>query len=385
MRIALATNYMPPYRIPLYAALNETSGWELKVFCSCEMEFDRQWDFTDKFSFACKNSFSLSYKRRVGGGGGLNFLKEKQVHLPFGLLFDLCRYRPDVVISTEFGARSLIAATYCFLLHKPFLIWSYSTPHVSRNISWKQRILRMILPKMANAAIGMGSEAREDLKKYGISDDALFDAKNAVENSQFLSEHPREGRLDIRREFEISGFCYLYVGSLIHRKGVDYLLDGWEAFSKEIGKDVSLVLVGDGKLRESLIRRAASMEFDNVKFLGFIPPEKLPEIYKACDIFVFPTLEDVWGLVVNEAMASGLPVICSKYAGCAPDLIVENQNGWIVDPIDRSTLVETFLKAWEARGERELLGKCSQKIIGKVSIQAMAEGFRRAVRHVLPE
>ena len=120
----------------------------------------------------------------------------------------------------------------------------------------------------------------------------------------------------------------LYVGQLIARKGVELLLNAAAAVQAQ-GREFFLLLVGSGPDKPILEQRVKDLELRNVSFQPSLPPDRMPSIYSAADVLVFPTLEDPWGLVVNEAMLSGLPVLCSKYAGCAEELLTADS---IFDP-----------------------------------------------------
>ena len=381
IRVAFATNFISPYRVALYAALARTTDWRLKVFSCCEMEFDRRWRPVHDFPFAHKKSFNLSYRRLDRHPGRVGFTDKRQVHIPLGLWFDLWRFRPDVVISDDMGARSLIAATYALLTRKRLVIWFYCTLHTERDISWKQRLLRKVLIRTADAFIGMGIEARRYLESLGVHPEAIFDARNAIDIGPFQSQVGEQRRISVRRRLQVSGLCFLYVGRINQLKGVDRLLEAWDVFYAQNGVEATLVLAGDGPERPNLEKSVASCGLSNVRFLGHVEPEELPEIFLAADVFVFPTLQDVWGLVVNEAMTFGLPVICSKYAGCAPDLIIQDRNGWIVDPVDREDLLRALRKAWDARDKKEDMAEAARESVAGLTIPSMAEGFCRAVEY----
>lgn len=118
----------------------------------------------------------------------------------------------------------------------------------------------------------------------------------------------------------------LTIGQFIHRKGFDVLLAAW----KGMGQEAQLLIVGGGDKApeyEEYIRRE---KLENVHIIGFMPKEELLSYYKAADLFVLPTREDIWGLVINEAMASGLPVISSNRCIAGLELIEEGVNGFIV-------------------------------------------------------
>ncbi|HWZ78856.1 MAG TPA: glycosyltransferase [Candidatus Sulfotelmatobacter sp.] len=234
---------------------------------------------------------------------------------------------------------------------------------------------------MAHAVVGMGSEARRYLQSLGVSGEAIFDAPNAIDSSFRPDGLLPQKRSTMREQLGISGLCYLYVGRLVAAKGIVQLLDAWKIFSKDQDVQASLVLVGDGAQKEMFTQRVTERNVRGVRFVSFVQPHELPSIYHAADVLVLPTLQDVWGLVVNEAMTFGLPVICSKYAGCAADLVIEGRNGWLVDPKNQEDLVRTLRKAWDARDKKEAIAKTGQALIGCLSIQNMAEGFRRAVEY----
>jgi glycosyltransferase involved in cell wall biosynthesis len=383
MRVALATNYIPPYRIPLYSELGSTPGWDFRVFCSSESEFDRQWVSEPILTFCHKISFSVSYKRTVTHTGRVHYKDIRQVHLPIGLWFDLWKYRPDIVVSLEMGMRSLIAATYCRIAGKPLILWFYGTSHTERHISWRQRILRKVLTRMANAFIGMGHDTRLYLESLGISGEKIFDAKNGPDLSRWERSVTLDERITTRRRLGIADLCYLYVGRLIPLKGINYLLDAWNLFCKQDGVKATLLLVGDGEQKEILMHQAAKLRLNNVRFARFTQPENLPSIYQAADIFVFPTLQDAYSVVIGEALASGLPVIGSKYDGASADLIVDGINGWIADPLDVNDLSRKLVMAWEARERKEEMGKAARKLISSIDISHMANGFRKAIMAVL--
>jgi glycosyltransferase involved in cell wall biosynthesis len=385
IRVAFATNVISPYRVPLFAALGGTPNWEFKLFSCSEMEFDRQWRPIVAPPFPHKKSFNLSYTRLKKHPGPIGFTDRREVHIPLGLWFDLWRFRPDVVVSDEMGARSLIATTYTLLARKKLAIWFYGTLHTERDVSWKERVLRTLIVGAADAFIGMGTEARRYLQSLGVPDKAVFDAPNAIDWSAQTIDLPPEKRFVIRERLGISGLCYLYVGRLNALKGVAQLLDAWEVFSKGQDVQVSLVMVGDGNQKECLMRRVAERGLRGVRFVPFVQPDELPNIYQAADVLVFPTLQDVWGLVVNEAMTFGIPVICSKRAGCASDLIIEDSNGWIIDPANCDELVRALRKAWNARDQKAALARAGQSSIAPVSIENMTKGFRRAVDYVYGE
>lgn len=383
LRIALADIFVPPYRIPLYSELASTPGWEFKVFSSCKTEYDRSWEIRQEFPFAHKYSFSLSFKRTITHSLPAYFCETKEVHLPLSFLWDLWNFSPDVIISAGMAARSLTAAAYAHIARKRLVIWAYSTIHTSRDITWKEQTLRKVMYKLSHAFIGMGKEARKYLESLGVPSKSIFDTGQAVDHALFKCILDQEDRILLRRQFGISGLCFLFVGGMLSGKGIRYLLDAWGIFCMQIKANVSLLLVGNGPQKEDLMNYAVSRRLKNVKFLPFVRRERLHELYCVADIFVHPTLQDSWAQVLGEAMASGLPVLCSKYDGGSSDIIIEGQNGWIMDPLDIGDIMSKLQMAWESRDKKEEMSNVAKRAVAGQTYSRMADGIRSAVDYAV--
>jgi glycosyltransferase involved in cell wall biosynthesis len=133
----------------------------------------------------------------------------------------------------------------------------------------------------------------------------------------------------------------LYVGQFIARKGVEFLLAAAAVLQRE-GLVFSLLLIGNGRDKLQMEKRAKDLHLNNVHFHAALPPDKMPAVYRSGDVLVFPTLEDPWGLVANEAILCGVTVLCSRYAGCAEELFPA-QN--IFDPKNIAEFTEKFRTA----------------------------------------
>jgi len=126
---------------------------------------------------------------------------------------------------------------------------------------------------------------------------------------------------------------------------VRLLLDAVATLQKA-GREFSLILVGEGREKQTLEQHAAELRLKNVHFQNAQPPDRMPSVYRSADLLVFPTLQDVWGFVANEAILCGIPVLCSKYAGCAAELFpAEN----IFSPDNSTEFAEKLAAAIEGR------------------------------------
>lgn len=142
---------------------------------------------------------------------------------------------------------------------------------------------------------------------------------------------------------------------MIPRKGVCYLLDAWREHTKKYSED-SLILIGGGELLEEFKQRYADLKTAHI--LGKVPYDEVHRYYAISDVFVIPTLEDNWCLVVPEAMSCGMPVACSKYNGGAVDLIREGENGTVFDPLNPDSMLASLAffhgKDLKAMGKRSI-------------------------------
>ena len=161
------------------------------------------------------------------------------------------------------------------------------------------------------------------------------------------------------------------------------LLDAFEQIANH--QPATLFVVGDGPARARYQAICRERELTSVRFEGFRTQEELPRYYGIADVFVFPTHSDPWGLVLNEAMCSGLPVICSTAAGAAEDLMRPGQNGFVYEPGDVDALKRHMLTLLSDAEMRRRMGASSQEIIKDFSPQEMAHSFGDAVLGIANE
>lgn len=310
IKLALLTNMIAPYRLPLYSILADQ--FDLLILHGGKEANRDSWNGLEealpKARVVRAWGWQIRYAKKIGG----EIFDEKFIHITPGLFWHLLRFRPDAIISTEMGLRSMIALAYGTVFRKPVWIWWGGTLHSERNIGLAKRLLRKGFPFWAHRWITYGQTSTEYLLHLGVKRDRILQSQNAIDEQRFKSSV--EPAWIIRPRPVV-----LHVGQFIERKGISALLDAAARLQKT-GWEFSILLVGSGRDKEALQRRAELLGLQNVHFLPSQPPDRMPSVYRSADLVVFPTLEDVWGLVANEAILSGIPVLCSKYAGCAPEL-----------------------------------------------------------------
>ncbi|MEM9352743.1 MAG: glycosyltransferase family 4 protein [Planctomycetota bacterium] len=382
LRVALLTNENAPYRVPLYAALGETEGWDFCVFTCIDREHDRQWSVAQDLPFSSKKSFSLRYTRRqrVDGPGPLE--TRRQVHVPVGVVPDLLRFRPDVAISSEFGARTLMATVTARLAGHRLMVYSESTPHTEASPGARQKDIRRYVGRRLDGCICNGKQSRLFLEELGVPGGSIFEVGQALDVDSFSTDLSSTERSRTRSELGAEGLTFLYVGHLAFTKGLGQLLESWAELCDGVDEPITLLLAGDGPDRGELESMAARLGLQNVRVLGYWPREDLARVYQSADVFAFPTLRDCFSLAFEEAMASGLPVIGSVYGG-ESELVEEGVNGWVADPLAAGSLTGALREAYAARELLGAMGDCSRRSVERMSIDLVADRIRAAVREVV--
>ncbi|HEY2548625.1 MAG TPA: glycosyltransferase family 4 protein [Candidatus Acidoferrum sp.] len=336
LKLALLTNMIPPYRLPLYSVLAD--AFDLLLLHGGKEANRDSWGGLEG---ALPNAkvvrawgWQIRHTKKVNG----KVFDEKFIHVTPGFLLHLLRFRPDAIITNEMGFRSMIALAYGTAFRKPVWIWWGGTLHSERNVSPLRRVLRKGFALWADRWITYGQTSTEYLLRLGVKRDRILQSQNAIDEERF--------KASVEPAWEILPRpVVLHVGQFIERKGIGALLDVAATLQQQ-DREFSLLLVGNGRDKEALERRAQALGLKNVHFRPAQSPDKLPSVYRSADVLVFPTLEDVWGLVANEGILSGLPVLCSKYAGCAPELFVA---GNIFSPEDVNEFTQKLDEAISGR------------------------------------
>jgi len=183
-----------------------------------------------------------------------------------------------------------------------------------------------------------------------------------------------------RAQLKLHGTVYLYVGRLWKLKGLDYLLNAYAEVRQSI-PDSSLLIIGDGVDGEYF--RSRTQHVPGVTLAGFVQPADLPEFYALADIFVFPTLGDPHGLVVEEAMAAGLAVISSAAAGDIERRLPEGKAGFIVPPADTSVMAQRMVQLGREPGRRHEMAQVGNRLVRFRSHEQYAEDFEEFVGTIM--
>ena len=295
----------------------------------------------------------------------------------------------DAVIFSGYASFTHQAAFWITKLKKvPAILWYRS--HDSSS-SLFRRILSPYIDaiiKKSDALLVPGEKSLQHLLIRGADQQRIFRVGNTIDNDSFkqsLREYDDIGKKEIRKQLGLADQkIILYVGRLVGVKGLFVLLDSLKTVEKEI-PGVLLLVVGDGYLRGDLESYCQEMRIKSVRFEGFIQPSDLGKYYFSADVMALPSRYETWGLVINEAMVFGLPVVTTSGVGAAGEIVVDKKTGFIIPPDEPAKLAEALGRILSDTSLARQLGENAQRMIAEHSPERSAQGFVDAVRFVMKE
>jgi hypothetical protein len=330
VRLAVLTNAPAHYRVPIFTRLAAEPGVEARVF------FDGAPAAANEpaLGFPHERLPSLGWRSRNYQDRGRE-AERLPVRITWSQLPRLAAFRPDVLVSGEFGWRTLQAAIHAAAAGIPLLVWWEGTPFTEQHAGAARRALRRWLAARATALLGFGSGSVDYLASIA-SGRPIHRVPQPVDNDRIARETDRwrADRESVRAALGVRGTALVCVSRLVAPKGIRELLHAAARLRQRAPAGAfTLVLAGDGPLRGEAERAAAQLGGD-VAVLGAVSQDELPRLLAAADLLVFPTLHDCWGMVVNEALAAGIPVLGSRYAGACAELLTHEGVGCRFDPLD---------------------------------------------------
>jgi len=224
----------------------------------------------------------------------------------------------------------------------------------------------------------IGEENRRYFLRYGMAERRLFPARYCVDNAYFLRRAdelaPRRDELRARFGIESDVPVILFAAKLIPKKAPLVLLEAFRRMRER--RPCALLVVGDGELRPQVEAAVGP----GVHLAGFLNQSELPEAYTAADLFCLPSVRhETWGLVVNEALNFGLPVVVSDKVGCAADLVRPGWNGFVVPAGDAGALADALEQLVADEELRREFGERGRELVAEYSVEACADGIVAAL------
>jgi 1,2-diacylglycerol 3-alpha-glucosyltransferase len=301
---------------------------------------------------------------------------------------------PAVAMIPGWGTpASLIALEWCLRNQRPAVVMSESNAFDEKRYVLAESIKRIVV-SLFSAGLAGGQLQMEYLISLGLPRNRVFTGYDVVDNEYFrqMAEEIRSQASEVRRKYALPGNYFLASARFVPKKNLPTLIRAYARYRQLAGNrddgqrttdngPWDLVLLGDGPLRADLCRLISDLRLNgHVHLPGFVQYRELPTYYALADVFVHASITEQWGLVVNEAMATGLPVIVSNRCGCVPDLVAEGKNGFTFDPGSLKSLSKLMLDMWRLSKRRlEEMRAESRHIVESFTPAHFATGAERAI------
>jgi glycosyltransferase involved in cell wall biosynthesis len=380
-KVAFVTNMLPPYRVSMYNAVSKITSFT--VILDKMSEFNRSWKVSPAdihFPYILQNCFSFIYQRKRED---VQYSEKRQFHFSQRTIPLLHEIKPDVVVTIEYGLKSLWCILYGIIFDVPVILVSEGTKHTEGYVGRVKRFLRKMIVTQCERFWSNGPESTELLIEYGASPSRVDEGMTGIDTIEWRQqvEQQMEYRDATRQKWKMKGKVLLFSGSLSARKGVIPLAKAFERWLEaNPTADVTLLLLGDGENRAWLEEWSQRCPRANLIMPGFIQRGELPAFFAAADWAVLPTIDDNWPLATLETTVAGLPQLFSCYNGATSDLMKEG-TGVMIDPLDQESFMrglDHFYFSEQGRVSEDMIDALSRYYSATMQAQRAMRSFRLA-------
>ncbi|QNA45012.1 glycosyltransferase family 4 protein [Lacibacter sediminis] len=379
-KIAIITTHPIQYHAPLFRLLTERKRIALKVFYTWGQSQDAVFDVR----FGMKRSWDIP----LLDGYEYEFVKNISKHPDSnrffgvrnpGLINQLKQEKFDVIIVYRWSLFSHLRILRSF--GSGTKLFFRGDSHLQKSEKWFKRLLKTILLryvyKKVDYAFYVGEQNRAYYLQVGLTEKQLRYTPHAIDNERFAIDADEwELKANIERaalSIPQNSVVFLYAGKFYEIKQLELLIN---AFRQLKADDYRLLLIGNGEQEKQLITLAANDH--RIHFQPFRNQSEMPLVYRMGDVFILPSKSETWGLAVNEAMACGRPAIVSDACGCAPELIIEGETGFVFRSGDSNDLLQQMIKFSSIAVARRQ-GNNALLHIQHFSLERVAEVIEQAV------
>ena len=354
-RVLYLTNIASPYRVRFFDELSKYCDVTVLYYDRNEEQKDRASDWFTQGNGAHKR---VQLQKRVATIGGESFCLD---------VISWLKKKYDVVVIHGYSSTTAMLAMLWLKLHKiPFYL-EVDGGLIREESSGKFRFKKLLVSS-ADRWLSSGDATTDFLVHYGAVREKCFKYPFSSLDTEDILPAPvsREEKRALRRELGMEcDSLILSIGQFIPRKGFDILLQS----AAKMKNKADIFIIG-GEPTEEYLKMTEELGLSNIHFVGFMKKEKLLEVYRAADLFVLPTREDIWGLVINEAMAYALPVITTDRCVAGLELVRQGIDGYI-GPVEDADLLAEKMDAVLA-GPMDAMGAAALERIRSYTIENMA-------------
>lgn len=376
MTICCLEPVLAPYSIPRFRALQAMrSDCSVRVMALGATERMREWKVR-------KQDLGFEYCEAVPGETVEDIKPHRLVARVRAWLDDS---DPQVVVITGYYYPAMRAAAQWARRHGRISIYIGDSQLVDRpRIAFREWLKGWWVRRHFDAAFVAGERAATYLAGMGFPRERIWTGYDVVDNDTLAAgvAAVRADASAFRARFGLPERYFLFVGRFSREKNLPRLLEAYAGYRQAAGRQAwGLVMVGRGPLDELLQHRAQGI--DGVVFAGFQQSEQLPAYYGLASCLVLPSVSETWGLVVNEAMAAGLPVLVSHRCGCVPELVRSGWNGYLCDPLDIAGMTRAMAVISSPAADIDAMGAASRLIVVLYTPETWAQGLGDCIERTL--
>ena len=302
------------------------------------------------------------------------------------LIASLTEINPSVVVIAGYSHPAMRAATHWARHYQAATILLSDSQHLDRIRNPLKEIIKgWWIRRNFDAAFVAGASAAFYLRSLGFPANRIWRCYDVVDNNYFAQEAEKIRKIttDVRKNLGLPDHYFLYVGRISAEKNLLKLLAAYQLYLQQTVEQAwSLVIVGNGSEETELKAKATKLNLTkNIIWSGFKQVDELPQYYGLASALILPSISEPWGLVVNEAMACGLPILISDRCGCVPDLVFPGINGYIFDPFNIKDIADAMTYMSTIPNEqREKMKQASQTIIANYTPEIWADALMDCIQ-----
>ncbi|EOU1896262.1 glycosyltransferase family 4 protein [Clostridium perfringens] len=365
MRVLILTTIMAPYRVNLFN--------ELGKLCDLTVCFEQKADKSRNDSWYDDKAINFKFV-------ALKHWEKSLKKIKLSISNYVNKNKFDIAIAYEYSTpTAMFFMQLCKLKKIPYLI-NCDGAFVSSNLI--KGLVKSYFIIGASGYLANGSNARKYFINYGANEEKIYNHNfSSLYKSEILEEPiTLDEKIKLKNELKLPNKkVVISVGQFIYRKGLDVLLEAWNYIDND---NVHLLIIGEGEKKSEYKKIIQDNNYNNVSIMNFMDKRTLFRYYKACDLFVLPTREDIWGLVINEAMACGLPIITTDKCIAGIELIEDYKNGFIIPTDNSKELSKKLNKLISNKNLCEQMSKNNIKKIKTYNLEDLALSHIKVIKNI---
>ena len=300
-----------------------------------------------------------------------------------GIIKAIRAFKPNVVnLTGYYDFASWAVLFYCKISNIKTVLSNESTADDHARNKLKEFFKSLII-KQFDGYFNFGTRSKNYLISLGVKPEKMLVNRNCVDNEALknIYQNCLPKRIERQKSLNLASKNFIFVGRLIDYKNLFLFLEAFGIAQSKLNEDWGIIILGDGEQKSDLQQFVKEKNIQHIRFQQGVSWRQVPEYLALSNVLALPSYSEPWGLVVNEAMACGLPVIVSEKCGCAIDLIKNGENGYIFSPNNIEQLTTILLKFMNKEVDLNQMGQVSEKIIQEYSpknvAKEMYEGYKK--------